>query len=556
MAKKKPSKMMTSDGWINALSGLGDPRKDRKEGAVPTVDLMDYGSLGTFYRGSDLAARIVDLPAEDMTREGGDVRIADDEELAEEMGEELERVEADAAFLQALKWKRAYGGAVIFIGMNDGQSDLSQPVNEKAIKSIDSLTVFDAFEARPVPTTFQDNPLLPGFGKPQHYQLNPHVFAAGLVPLQKVHASRFLVFQGPLSNRRQLRNGAAGITQGWGDSVLVRLAKHIRDYDAAWAGVDHLLTDVAQAIFKINGLANALLADKDKTVMKRMQMINLSRSVVNAALIDKDNEEFERKGTPLAGVADILRGRMDRVAAAANIPTVVLFQISPGGMNATGENDMQIWYDAVAAMQRREAKPQAKQLLKYLFLAKEGPAKGAEPEGWEWKFRSLWQQTDLEKADVRQKNAQTDKIYHELGVASTEDIGTSRWGGDEYGMDLTIDLKALEEREAKAQEMADVTHETTVNNLNEHGQETPPKPVKPPMAKDDAPALKVGDRVVITGKHPKAEGSAGDILNVTTLIGRFGKVALVREGPSYGVLLEGENRVRKWIDGGDLQAAP
>jgi len=470
------------DGWINALSGLGDPRKDRREAAVPTADLMDYGALGTFYRGSDLAARIVDLPAEDMTREGGDVRIESDEELAEEMGDELERLEVEAEFLQALKWKRAYGGAGIFIGMNDGQGDLSQPVNEDAIKSIDSLTPFDAFECRPLPEAWQDNPVKPGFGKPTLYQLNPHIFASSIAPLQKVHASRLLIFQGPLSNRRQLRNSGLGIAAGWGDSVLVRLAKHIRDYDAAWAGVDHLLTDVAQAVFKMNQLANSLLADKDKTIMKRMQMINLSRSVVNAAIIDKDNEEFERKGTPLAGVADILRERMDRVAAACGIPTVVLFGVSPGGMNATGENDMQIWYDTVAAKQRREVKPQIRQLLRYLFLAKTGPAAGKIPDNWQWKFRPLWQQTDVEKADVRLKNAQTDKIYHDLGVASTEDIGQSRWGGDEYGMDLTIDLDALEEREAQAQEMADVTHETTVSNLTEHGQPTPPK--QPPTIED------------------------------------------------------------------------
>jgi phage-related protein (TIGR01555 family) len=320
--------------------------------------------------------------------------------------------------------------------------------------------------------------------------LNPHIFAPNLKPLQKIHTSRMLVFQGPLSNRRQLRNGAAGMAAGWGDSVLVRLAKHIRDYDAAWAGVDHLLTDVAQAIFKINGLANALMSDKDKTIIKRMQMINLARSVVNAALIDKDNEEFERKGTPLAGVADILRERMDRTAAAAGIPTVVLFGISPGGMNATGENDVQIWYDAVAAMQRREAKPQIKTLLKYAFLAKEGPAGGEEPEGWQWKFRSLWQETDAEKADTRLKNAQHDQIYHGLGVVSTEDLGQSRFGGDEYGMDLTIDLKALEDREAQAQEMADVTHEVTTANLQEHGQPTPPKPPAGPPTKDAAPARK------------------------------------------------------------------
>lgn len=499
------------DGWANITTGLGVAGKDKRESAVPEVDLMDYGSLGQLYRGSDLASRIVDLPAEDMTREWGDVRIPEDEELSEEVGEAMEDLDTDAAFLQAMKWKRAYGGSVIFIGANDGVADLSKPLNEDNLQSIDSLNVFDAFEARPLATEWQDNPVKPDFGQPTKYQLNPHIFAAQIKPLQEVHASRFLVFQGPLSNRRQLRNGGLGIAAGWGDSVLVRLVKHIRDYDQAWGGVSHLLTDVAQDVIGMADLANMLLADKKNTILKRLQMVQLSRSIVNATIVDKENESFERKGTPLAGVADILREEMDRISAACGIPTVVLFGVSPGGMNATGENDMQIWYDAVAAMQRRELKKNVKRLTKLVMLCKDGPTAGKLPESWSFKFRPLWQQSDAEKATTRLANAQSDQIYLAAGVVSTEDVAVSRFCGDEYGTDLNVDLDALEEREAQAQELSDATHEATVGNLTEHGQATPPKPAPVPPGKPvkDAAStvFKIKDRVRV-----KATGETGAIL--------------------------------------------
>jgi phage-related protein (TIGR01555 family) len=486
MAKKKLTPepeldALANDGWVNVLTGLGQLNKDKRESALPTIDLMSYEALATLYRASDLAARICDLPAEDMMREGFDVRIPDNEEGAEEIGAYLDGLGAEAALEQALKYRRVYGGAAILIGANDGVSDLSLPLNEAGIRSIDYLNVFDPFEARI--TEYQENPAKKDFGRPTMYQLNPHVMGAGLVPLQKIHASRILQFQGPLANRRQLRSAPNGINQGWGDSVLVRVAKEIRDYDQAWGGVSHLMTDLAQAVYMIAGLANALLADKDKTIKKRMQIINMSRSMLGAVLLDKDGESFERKGTPMSGVAEVLREKMNRLAAAAGIPTVVLFGISPGGMNATGESDMQVWYDKVRAAQRRHLKPQTEDLIRLVMLAKDGPTSGVEPDNYSIQFRPLWQMSDTEKAEVRNKNAQTDQLYLNMGVASTSDIAESRFGGDEYGMDLLVDMTELEAREAQSEELNTAQHEATVSNLEEHGSPLPPaKPPEPGKA--------------------------------------------------------------------------
>lgn len=479
MAKKKTTHDLdpVNDGWQNVMTGLGTLSKDKREGAVPTIDLMAYDQLATLYRASDLAARIVDLPAEDMMREGFDIRIAEEEDMAEELGAQLDDLEVESAFLQALKFKRTFGGAAILVGANDGTADLSRPLNEAAIRSIDYLTVFDPFEARI--TQFTENPAAKDFGKPLMYQLNPHVLGGGIVPLQAVHASRIIQFNGPMANRRQLRAAPSGINQGWGDSCLVRVAKHIRDYDQGWGGVSHLLTDFSQAVYMITGLANALLADKDKSIKKRFQMINMSRSMIGATLLDKDGESFERKATPMSGIAEVLREFMNRLAAAAGMPATILFGISPGGMNSTGDSDIQGWYDKVKAMQKREAKPQLCRLIKLAMLAKDSPAKGIEPDNYSVQFRPLWQLDDVQKAEVRNKNALTDQIYVGLGVASTTDVAESRFGGDEYGMDLIVDMTELASREDMAQEANAAQHEATVSNLEEHGSPMPP--AKPPV---------------------------------------------------------------------------
>lgn len=477
---KSPFEGLTLDGWVNVLTGLGQIGKDKRESTIPVVDLMSYNTMASVYRASDLAARVVDMPASDMMREGFEVRIPDDEEMTEALGGFMEELGVDDAFIQALKWKRAYGGSLILIGANDGAVDLSQPLVEDKIKSIDFLNVFDAFEARPI--EWQENPLKRGFSTATMFQINPHGMTTALSGIQRVHASRCLTFTGPLANRRQLREAASGIAQGWGDSVLVRCVKLMRDYDAAWGSVSNLLHDFAQAVYKIKGLSAALLADKDKTIKKRFQLINLGRSIINATLLDADQEEFERKTQSISGVPETLKEFQARVSAAAEIPVNKLFGTSASGMNSAGDAEERTWYDKIRSMQKLETKTQVSRLAKLVMLAKDSPAKGVEPENWTTCFHSLWQQSDTDKADVRFKNAQTDKIYHDLGVASTEDIANSRWGGDEYGMDLSIEMKAVEERGAQQQEAADIAHEATVGNLQEHGQPTPPRPVVVPPA--------------------------------------------------------------------------
>lgn len=477
MAKKTILDGLTTDGWLNVLTGLGDVSRDKRMGGKPVADVMTYETLSEFYRASDLAARIVDLPAIDMFREGVEVRVPDDEDLTEDLGGYMEEREVEEAMIEALKAKRAYGGAIILVGANDGSSDLSRPLNEQAIKSIDYLNVFDAYEAQA--ETFEENPLKKGYGRALTFRINPHM-GGGLTGMQKVHASRCIVFNAPMVNRRQLRLSNPGVGQGWGDSVLVRCASLVRDYDAAWGGVSHLLHDFAQAVYKIKGLGAALLADKDKTIKKRWQLINMARSIINATLIDKDDEDFTRETTSIAGVAETLVQFQARLAACAGMPVTKLFGTSSGGLGSTGQAEDRTWYDVIRGMTKREAKPQFNRLAKLCMLAKDSPAKGKEPENWSACFHPLWQESNTEKAEIRLKNAQTDKIYFDLGVASTEDIGKSRWGGEEYGMELTIDLDALEDREAMAQEMAEASHEATTTNLAEHGQETPPKPVAAP----------------------------------------------------------------------------
>jgi len=431
------------------LTGLGDAMRDKRESAKLVLDLMPYEALSVFYRTGDLAARIVDLVPEEMTREGWDIRIPGDEDTSEKLGAQLDDLCASERFLEASKLKRLYGGGAVLIGVNDGTADLSRPVNEKAIRSVDFLTVFDALECQA--THFYENPATKTFGLPEFYRIIPHG-STSLPTLDRVHASRIIRMSGPMSSRRQMRhsNGAGGI--GWGDSILLRCAKLLRDYDGSWAGISALMQDFAQTIYKIQGLAQALLADKDSAIKKRMQIIEMSRSLIKAVLLDKDGEDFERKSTVLSGVPEVMDKFAIRIAATAQMPAALLFGQAPAGLNATGASDIRFFYDGVRAQQKRDLLPGLNTLVKFLMLAKDGPCGGKEPDEWAVAFRSLWQLTDGEKAEIRLKMAQADQIYLNMGVFSARDIAEHRFGGDEYSLETHIDPDEAEERSAEAAE--------------------------------------------------------------------------------------------------------
>lgn len=245
-----------------------------------------------------------------------------------------------------------------------------------------------------------------------------------------VHESRLLIFPGIATDRQsrvQMR--------GWGDSLFTRVDRVLQQYDQTWAGVANLMTDFAQGVLKIKGLAAALMANNrsgTQTVTTRGRALNLGRSIAGLMMLDSE-EEFKREMASLAGLPEILQQFALRLAAAADMPVSLLMGQAPAGLNATGDSEIRWFYDRVAARQRRRMMPQLKKLTEYLFKSKSGPTLGAEPGRWQVAPRPLYQMSATEKADRYLKIAQGDAIYaSQIGGVTPEEVVATRFGGAEY----------------------------------------------------------------------------------------------------------------------------
>ena len=445
--KKRSIPQRIMDGWVSTFTGIGNSTYDKRLGHSFQADEISYEQAIDLWRGDDLAARTVDLPADDMTRAGFDFMIQDDEDDTKEAQEVLEDQWKDLgaieAFHTALSYEAAYGGAAILIGAIDNAGDMGLPLEIDKVQSVDFLTVLERREL--VPVYYYTDPTQPKYGDVSVYQLTPHTQGqdaeGSAVQAQNVHIheSRLIIMPGIRVTRQNL----AG-TDGWGDSKFLRLWRVLRDFNIAWDGTGILVSDFSQAVYKMKNLAALLNSDGGNSGLQtRLQGIEIGRSIVRATLIDAE-DEYSRDTTNVTGLAELLQEYMVRMSSAADMPVTRLFGVSPGGLNATGESDIRMWYDRVASMQRRKVIPGLEYLTEILLAAS-----GKAPAKWTVVARPLWQLSEPEIVTMRKAQAETDAIYMSNSVLSADEVAESRFKGDAYSIETVVDFSARESLEAE-----------------------------------------------------------------------------------------------------------
>jgi phage-related protein (TIGR01555 family) len=406
----------------------------------------------------------------------------DTQKTSEATMAKLEELRVYERFHEGLCYERAYGGAGILLGVDDGQ-DPRKPLNLDTIKTIGWLTVLTPREL--VPVSWYADPRAPRYGEPEIYRITPESSPTSTTKATpgaqanttgvsvEVHESRVLVFRGARVSRSQVLTN-----QGWGDSVFVRCQHVLRDFQMTWSSAALLMYDFSQAVIKIKDLAGLIADNDDATVLRRAQAIEMSRSVARMVMIDSE-EDYSRQATPLSGMHEMLDKFNTRLAAAADMPLTLLMGQSPGGLNATGDSDVRFFYDRVKAKQNTKLRPPLERLIKLVFLSVDGPTGGEEPENWSVDFKPLWQMSDTEQADIRVKQAGVDQIYVNIGAVTPEEIAASRFGGDAYSTETVIDFEGRQEMATQHEADKQAAAENAAKAL-EDAKKNPPPPGAPP----------------------------------------------------------------------------
>ena len=433
--------MWKMDGWKNILTGLGMKNRDKKVSSTLEWSGTGQNDVESHYAMSDIAEKIVDYVVEEAFKK--EVRFLskdDNDEFNEEIHEYLKTFSFFPNYVQAAKYGRLYGAGFLVFGAQDSKMP-NDELNKEGIRSIDYLTTLHRYDLHP--TGVETDLSSKFFRTPKGYSLQG-VSVDGGRHGGEVHPSRMIRFDGAFLPDLLYRSN-----NYYHDSVLTKVMDKIRDYDASFESVATLLQDFSQAKFKMKNLSNLLASGKEDLVMKRLELIDMKRSLVRAVVLD-EGEEFSRDTVNFTGVSDILGKFGEKLTAASNMPhTILLGEGSSGSLSGEGNSEMKNWYDFVKKKQMNEYKPTLVEAVKIMLLAKDSPTKGKISEGFDLEFPPLEELSEKENAEVYKITAEGDEKYIVNQVLDPDEVAINRFSGRQFNQSTTIDI---DEREKSLKE--------------------------------------------------------------------------------------------------------
>lgn len=373
----------TSDSLTNMVANLGTQRDKRSHNHFGFQFVSQF-ELEAAYQSNWIARQIVDVPNEDACREW---RVFNGAE-AKEIAQEEKRLGLQQLYQNASCWSDLYGGAGIIMITNQ---NLSQPLRPERIKKGDlkKLLVLDRWDLQPQEFNYTD-PLADNWMLPEFY-----TFVNGQT---RVHHSHVVRLEGARLPRR-----LSQFEQGWGDSRLRRAMDDLRDAVATKGGVASLVLEANVDVITRQGLSSALASPECDSITKRYQLFGMMKSLVNLALLDA-NETLDRKSLSFTGLSQIMEQFIVWVSGAAQIPVTKLFGQSASGLNATGEGDLNNYYDAIKARQDGPNRRHLELIDQVLVRS----AVGSFPDDLEFEWQPLAQASGLEQAQQDLADAQAD----------------------------------------------------------------------------------------------------------------------------------------------------
>lgn len=484
------------DGYVNLLNKYGTSQDNSEAYQFEREPIIPDMQLTGLYEGNGLFSKIIDTPAEEALKHGFDLNLKNDEVNAfvEEALDELEWEEKAAT---AIKWARLYGGALIVMLINDG-GGLEQPVNWQNVKSIDELRVYERAIVQPDYSSLYrqdyggkgEGNRVSKFGQPEFY------YVSSLYGSFRVHESRCLVFRNGVLPEQTSNS----IYRFWGMPEYVRIRRALRETVTAHTDSVKLLERSVQAIYSMKGLATLLTTDDgENQVLKRLNVIDMARGILNSLVIDADGENYDFKTFQFSGVKDVIDATCNMLSALTNIPQTILFGRSPAGMNATGTSDFESYYNFVEKIQRLMLKRNLRTLLDVIFRA--GIASGAVEEEPDYKleFNPLWSLSDTEQATVDQTKAQTAQIkaqtaqvYVDMQALDPTEVRKRLASDEEFDVEDIISEGEDDDDLLQAllgSSSTDMANEVEAAQMNTEQQQTPGGAEQSAPAPNSAPAV-------------------------------------------------------------------
>lgn len=399
--------MFRADSLSDVIWQYGAQYVDTPSGlVVPDYDLAEK------YQYNGLFSKIIDRPAEEALKHGMKYNVGDPQ-LEEFLDDALDRLDWEDKATTAIRWARLFGGSIIVMLLDDG-GGLEEPVNWQDVRSVEELLVYERAVVQPDPDTYRT-------GKATYFDVSSTY--GGFF---RVHRSRCLVFK----NGSLPEFGAPQQYFYWGLPEYIRIKRDLSIVLKTHQNAANMIEKSVQPVYKMMGLQDTLAAEGgDTAVLKRLNVIDQARGMLNSIAVDMDGEDYAFQTFQLSGTQEILESTYNLLSAVTCIPQTILFGRSPSGENATGESDLENYYNFVEGIQKRMLKKNIRTLLKAVTQAGVYDGSIEDPGTIKPTFKPLWSLSEAEQATVEltkaqraQATAQTAQLYIDMQVLQPDEV--------------------------------------------------------------------------------------------------------------------------------------
>ncbi|WP_394266075.1 DUF1073 domain-containing protein [Anaerotignum sp.] len=391
--------VQTADTFSNPLFHLGYGSQSPLEATEYPLTRMtyDYALLNSLYRSNWVVQNVVGIIPDDMLREGFTVSGVISPKYQQELDRCLRQTQLYDRINEGMRWGRLYGGAagLILIG---GQEDLSKPLELDTILpgTFAGLYIVDRWSGITPGMELVSDLADPDFGLPKYYDIN---MADGRTVVS-VHHSRIIRFVG-----RELPYLEKMAEMYWGESEVEALYADVVKHDNVAANMAALTFRANVDYMEVENL-DQLFSVAPTAIQQRfwnmMQAQNVLKSNFGMQLVNKGDSVKNTQYT-FTGLQEIYDSMCLDLSGASRIPVTKLFGRAPAGLNATGESDLQNYYDYVDTLRESKLRPILEKLMPIIAMS----VWGGVPEDMDIQFPPLWTPTAKEVAEIAKAKAET-----------------------------------------------------------------------------------------------------------------------------------------------------
>ncbi|WP_342441249.1 phage portal protein [Lysinibacillus sp. FSL K6-0075] len=382
---------------------------------------LSHDEITNLYGDSRIVQNIIDIPAEDMTRNWFTLKM-EDEKLARNIMSKLADLKAKKAFKEMFTYDRLRGDGFISLGVTQASTfDLSDELQMDKLYKVDYLHAFSSMKVNEF--LINEDVFDIKYGQLEQLRIN-RASSHGLqtqTTESSVHVSRLLH-----SQTRRFEGEAQG------RSLLEPLYDILTVFDTSVWSVGQILHDFTFKVYKSKDIENLSTQDKQQLSMIMDYMFR-----TEALAMIADGEELKKEATSVGGINYLLDFVWDLLAGAARMPKTVIKGQESGTITGA-QYDVMNYYSRIVADQENDMKPHLEKLIRMLLMAEKELGGRIDPESLEWEiqFNPLWNVDAKTDAEIRKLVAETDQIYLLNNIITADEIREARFG--QFGLSDTL----------------------------------------------------------------------------------------------------------------------